>query len=309
MASRSGGLCSLDFQCARTSRAPTGIRLGGILRAQLPVMFRVFSLDLFCDICFYSGWRTAVALARVCCVFKFAWFRLADDTKRALRRRIAIIGTNLLRKDYWDRLEIFSESGYRLQRLSLPRPRRYPACVFDGSHLLYVLGGGDDENWFSGNFRGFGCAVDCFNFDTEMWTTEPNMPSGRLDFGACRVGKEILAIGGFCPEGRNSFYDRKTLNSIDAFRLIDGTWEARRSLQFRRYRFGLVSISSRVYVIGGEAVYRSGFDMPIQYLNSIEVITEAGQQIRTCTSMPHAAGSSGLLRSGSRQPNFDHRRS
>ena len=229
-----------------------------------------------------------MALSSVCVGLHLAWSRLSDDSKSALQRRVAIIGTPLLRKDYWDRLHVFSESGYRLERHWLPRPRRYPACAFDGSHLLYVLGGCEAENRSKQDLRAVGCAVDCFNLVKQIWSTEPNMPTRRLDFSACCVDKEVLAIGGFCPAGRNVFFDRRTLSSIDACQLSDGSWEARQSLHFGRYRFGLASIASRVYVIGGEVGSGSGHNMTVEYLDSVEVITEAGKKIRTCTTVPSA---------------------
>ena len=294
--------CSADSSKERKRRVGGGNSIEALGRLKAPDISNVFAEELLYCIASYSGWSTALALQSVSSIAHVSWFCLSAESKRALLWRMAILGTGLCQSDNWDRLDVFSATGSRLSRHWVPRPRKYPACAFDGSHHLYILGGCDDQNNSSADLSRSGVAVDSFDLHKEMWACEPNMVTGRADFGACRVGKEIVAVGGFCPipvrahspnptwfvPFERSSPDRLILSSIDVCQLIDGSWQTRNSLHYRRHHFALVTIGSRLYVIGGITEVRGRPVSVPKYANSIEVISEAGRKIDICTTMPRA---------------------
>ena len=251
----------------------------------------VFAIEFFYAIASYSGWSTVCALRRVASTAHLSWTLLADRSQRALEWRTAIIGTYLNGGVSSNRLGVFSESGLRLQYQTVPRPRYNPACVFDGSHLLYILGGIDIGRLIDGDWDRSGCLVDSFDMHTQSWLEEPDMITGRFGFGVCRVGKELLAIAGICATTWD-FSDERSkniLSSIDVCHLTDGSWQPRNALHCPRHDFALATFSSRMYVIGGmtrfDGVSLSEGTM-FRTTNSMEVISEAGLSVRTCPGMP-----------------------
>ena len=135
--------------------------------------------------------------------------------------------------------------------------------------------------------------MDSFDMHKGRWATEPDMMTGRLHFGACRVGKDILAIGGICAttfDFRNP-RRRNILDSIDVRHPTDGSWQRRNVLPCGSYGFAIAIVASRIYVIGGvttshgQPVGPDGRDGP-RAGGSVVVITEAGKIIRTSSGMP-----------------------
>ena len=291
MSGHTHGLYSSGTSNFRTRRVPTGSFVGEVSRYTSSGISAVFSVDLFYAIAAFSGWSTVCALRRVASFAHLSWTRLGDRSKRSLQWRTAIVGTYLNGGMFWNRLGVFSEFGSRLQWQTLPNPRYQPACVFDGSHLLYVLGGVSVPVAFNGDLRRSGCVVDSFDMHRQIWAAAPDMITGRFDFGACRVGKEVLAIGGICA----STWDvrepgrRNILSCIDVCDLTDGSWQPRNSLDCRRHDFALATVASRTYVLGGVTRPEGASatdDGTLRTCDAVEVISEAGKKIRTCPTMP-----------------------
>ena len=287
------GLCSSNSCNGRLLRAPRGSRIAVGFRAKTSGILYVFTSDLFFRIAVYCGSLTVSALLRVSSVAHCCWKRLAAESKRVLQWSTAIVGSSVRGALLWDRLGVYTESGYTLLLQSVPKPRCFAACVFDGSHLLYLLGGGRDPHGSNGDLRPRGCAVDSFDMHKGSWAIKPDMTTGRMQCGACRVGKEVLAMGGFCATTFDfrSPNRRDILDSIDVCDLTDGSWQRRNSLLCRRHDFALASVADKIYVIGGLTQLTgepAGSDGQLRsrICDSVEVISESGKTIRSCSTMP-----------------------
>ena len=107
------------------------------------------------------------------------------------------------------------------------------------------------------------------------------------------MGKEVLAMGGFCATTFDfrSPNRRDILDSIDVCDLTDGSWQRRNSLLCRRHDFALASVADKIYVIGGITQLSgepAGPDgrLRSRICDSVEVISESGKTIRSCSTMP-----------------------
>ena len=238
-----------------------------------PETLNSLTTDLFYRLCTFCGWTTAHTLHRLSNIQHHLWNGLPVKCIIGLQSKIAIIGTSGTACANWDRLTVWTVSGReKLLTLTTPRPRLNSACVVDGTHQLYILGGEDNETDDAEQRYASGAAVDSFDCGNEMWETKPDMMTARSDFGACCVLKELIAIGG------NNAND-EVLQTIDVCELGDGSWQARNTLARARHNFALANIGSDIFAIGGLS------DMG-DIVPTIEVVSDGGETIRTLTNIP-----------------------
>ena len=229
--------------------------------------------DLFYRLCKFCGWITAHALHRVSNIQHHLWTALPVKSINGLQSKIAIVGTLGTEYANWDRLTVWSEYGrVNLLTLTTPRPRLNPACVVDGTHRLYILGGEDNETDDAEQRYASGVAVDSFDCENVMWETKPDMMTARSDFGAFCMLKELIAMGG------NNAHD-EVLETIDVCELGDGSWQSRNTLARARHNFALANIGCDIFAIGG--LNDVGDIVP-----TIEVVSDGGKTIRTLTNIP-----------------------
>ena len=293
MIGRTDGMNFSDACSGRQRRVPRGSCLAPVVEEKSSGISLVFATDLFFSLAVYCGSSTVGALLHVSSAALLSWKRLPIQSKWALQWGTAIVGSSVQGAWAWDRLCVFSESGYRLQSYAIPKPRCFTACVFDGSHLIYFLGGGRESQSINGDHRPRGCAMDSFDMHACTWAVEPALITARMQCEASRLGNEILAMGGFCGTTFDfqSLKRRDILDSIEAFDLTDRSWQRRNVLLYRRHAFALTNVACNLYVIGGITYLPHEPAEPdgtrrLRACDSVEVISESGKTVRAHSTMP-----------------------
>jgi N-acetylneuraminic acid mutarotase len=125
------------------------------------------------------------------------------------------------------------------EKASVPTLRNNPAIVTLDS-FIYVIGGGGATNdiWKAIS------TVECYNTNTNVWTTKANLPFVLFKPGAILVNNKIVVLG-----GQNAA--SVSLSSILIYDAISDNWKAITSLPKINCFAGYASIGNKIYVIGG----------------------------------------------------------
>ncbi len=76
------------------------------------------------------------------------------------------------------------------------------------------------------------------------WIRHPDMPTGRLSFGTCALGKTIYAIGGL-KEGWG------TLSKVETYDVFSRKWSIKKDMPTPRYGLCVSIVEGKIYAIGG----------------------------------------------------------
>lgn len=88
---------------------------------------------------------------------------------------------------------------------------------------------------------------------SNTWTTLPNMPTARYEFGAAELNGQLYAVGGNpgCGSPGNA------IRAVEAYDPVGNTWSSKTPLPTGLWDAGVASVNGLLYVIGGfsTAVY------------------------------------------------------
>ena len=108
---------------------------------------------------------------------------------------------------------------------------------------LYMVGG--SRTGFNGNLNSLQSAVDVYDFDTQIWTTQSSpIPTPRGGNGVAILGNELLAIGGNNSSGN-------AINTTEALNLDNGNWRTLPSMNQARHGFQAIVNNGVVYTAAG----------------------------------------------------------
>lgn len=100
---------------------------------------------------------------------------------------------------------------------------------------IYSIGGAVDGNQYTRN-------VQCYDTDTDTWTTKESMPTHRNSLCAEQVNGLIYAIGG---EGE------RQLSTVECYNPATNTWSAKKSMPTARRGMMSAVVDNKIYILGG----------------------------------------------------------
>ncbi|KAG1683374.1 Kelch-like protein 8 [Nymphon striatum] len=92
----------------------------------------------------------------------------------------------------------------------------------------------------------------CYTTETNMWTTEKNLPEKRSFAAACSVGNKVYLSGGCLPDPSNR---RSTLSEkleVYQYDTDHKTWTKLTELINRRSEHTMAAINKELYIVGGK---------------------------------------------------------
>ncbi|KAG1683377.1 Kelch-like protein 8 [Nymphon striatum] len=92
----------------------------------------------------------------------------------------------------------------------------------------------------------------CYTTETNMWTTEKNLPGRRSSAAACSVGNKVYLSGGYLPDPSNR---RSTLSEkleVYQYDTDHKTWTKLTELNHRRSEHTMAAINGELYIVGGK---------------------------------------------------------
>ena len=163
-------------------------------------------------------------------------------------------------------VEIYDTQTNTWQRgADMPTPRtNAKAAVVNGA--IYVFGGYNSKDNFLQNWK-MADHVEAYDPLTDTWTRKKKMPISRIYFGLGVVAGKVYLIGGTTGLGDGQ---EQRMDRVDIYDPATDTWAKGPKMPTRRDPGGVLVVSTRIYVIGGE-----GWPLPQQwgkgqFLGSIE---------------------------------------
>jgi N-acetylneuraminic acid mutarotase len=134
----------------------------------------------------------------------------------------------------------------------LPTPRAGVAAVaLDG--MVYVIGGNLGPGWW-GDVTGI---TEVYDPATGTWSSVAPMPTGRDTLAATVLDGFIYAAGGIHVLGE---HDWESLNAVESYDPITGTWTVRADMRRGRELFSLHAVAGKVMAIGAPIPYDEVYD-------------------------------------------------
>lgn len=126
------------------------------------------------------------------------------------------------------------------ERAKLPTPvSAYALATFEGK--IYLFGGWDGHRYLDSVYK--------YDPSEDQWSVLTPMPTARGFASAAVIGSRIFVIGGF--DGQQAVTtNEEYLPEHDNAQ--ENPWSERAPLPVGRYAMGVSSVSSAIYVIGGE---------------------------------------------------------
>lgn len=160
-------------------------------------------------------------------------------------------------------------------------PRRYHRAVWDGGHLIYLIGGQSVQQTNADS----PLPVEVFNTQTQQVTQQHWLPLNLKRPGVTRLGQQLFVAGGsYLQDDKLYLLDHVTLYRLDAN-------ERRRTYALPDSReTQLVSDRRRLYAVSG-----NDYETPLQDLLMLDLgNAAAGWQTLTPPPHPLSAGSAVL---------------
>ena len=192
-----------------------------------------------------GGWRTEGADARVATdrvwrVINSRWAELPPLLQPRAAASAAVVGDRIVvtggvnaEGKLLNTTEVFDGTSWKLSA-PIPTPRQMLAAASDGK-LVYVVGGTNGTADLG--------AVEAYDPATDTWTTLPDLPGGRSDFGLAVADARLVAVGGKSAG--------QVLTSVAALDLTTATWIDVPDLGTARHGLAVAAVGKTVYAIGG----------------------------------------------------------
>jgi serine/threonine protein kinase/N-acetylneuraminic acid mutarotase len=192
-----------------------------------------------------GGWRTEganpkVATDRVWRIVNSRWTELPPLLQPRAAGVAAVVGDRVIVTGGVDATgkllnttEIFDGTSWKLGA-PLPTPRQMLAAASDGK-LVYTVGGTNGTSELA--------AVEAYDPAADTWTSLPEIPGRRSDFGAAITDGRLVAVGGL-SQG-------EVLNSVVALDLATRSWNGLPDLGTARHGMAVAGVGKSVYAIGG----------------------------------------------------------
>jgi N-acetylneuraminic acid mutarotase len=194
-----------------------------------------------------GGWRTEganvnVATDRVWRIVNSRWTELppllqprAAGTAAVVGDRVIVTGGVDAAGKLLNTTEIFDGASWKLGAL-LPTPRQMLGAASDGK-LVYTVGGTNGTSDLA--------AVEAYDPTADTWTSLPEIPGRRSDFGVAIADGRLVAAGGV-SQG-------EVLNSVVALDLATKSWNGLPDLGTARHGLAVAAVGKTVYAIGGSS--------------------------------------------------------
>jgi serine/threonine protein kinase/N-acetylneuraminic acid mutarotase len=192
-----------------------------------------------------GGWRTEganskVATERVWRVVNSRWTELPPLLQPRAAAAAAVVGDRIIVTGgvgsdgkLLNTTEIFDGTSWKLGA-PIPTPRQMAGAASDGK-LVYVLGGANGTSDLA--------TVETYDPVADTWTTLPELPGRRSDFGVAYADGRLVAVGGVSAG--------QVLNSVVALDLITQSWNGLPDLGTARHGMAVAGVGKNVYAIGG----------------------------------------------------------
>ena len=129
--------------------------------------------------------------------------------------------------------EIFDGSSWRLGA-PMPTPRQMLGGASD-TKLVYAVGGTNGTSDLA--------AAEAYDPAADTWTTMPELPGRRSDFGLAFADGRLVVVGGMSAG--------EVLKSVVAFDLTSQSWNGLPDLGTARHGMAVASVGKTIYAIGG----------------------------------------------------------
>ncbi|XP_018320287.1 kelch-like protein 26 [Agrilus planipennis] len=125
---------------------------------------------------------------------------------------------------------------------SLPEHKtQHAGATYEKEDLLFVSGGMDRDIVVS--------TMYCYNSITSTWRTCSPMLTPRADHAMLCLKHKLYVCGGWMEESDTRA--RILIDSIDAYNILEDSWEVVTRIPTPRYHAGIVIVDNKIYFIGG----------------------------------------------------------
>ena len=192
-----------------------------------------------------GGWRTEganpkVATDQVWRIVNSQWTELPPLLQPRAAGAAAVVGERLFVTGGVDAAgkllnttEIFDGNSWKLGA-PIPTPRQMLGAASDGK-LVYAIGGTNGTVDLG--------AVEAYDPAADTWTSLPEVPGRRSDFGTTVTDGRLVVVGGV-SQG-------EVLSSVVAFDLATKSWNGLPDLGTARHGLAVASVRKSVYAVGG----------------------------------------------------------
>ena len=192
-----------------------------------------------------GGWRTEggnpkVATDQVWRIVNSQWTELPPLLQPRAAGAAAVVGERLFVTGGVDAAgkllnttEIFDGNSWKLGA-PIPTPRQMLGAASDGK-LVYAIGGTNGTVDLG--------AVEAYDPAADTWTSLPEVPGRRSDFGTTVTDGRLVVVGGV-SQG-------EVLNSVVAFDLTTKSWNGLPDLGTARHGLAVAGVRKSVYAVGG----------------------------------------------------------
>lgn len=170
----------------------------------------------------------------------------------------------------------------------LPEARHH-VSISIASNRLYAIGG------FTGGFPGWQAkaSVYTYSFETQKWTSGPNLPVARGEHVSVAIDGKIYAIGGRVRSAKNSatFQDHRDTARVDVLDTSSGQWTQLSDAPTERNSAAAAVINGNIYVVGGRQFLQQpdGARRSVN-LATLEIFNPEEGTWKTAAPMPQAQG-------------------
>lgn len=124
----------------------------------------------------------------------------------------------------------------------LPLARsQHAGCALPSSSCLLISGGLHCDQVLS--------SVRCYNVVTDTWDSRASLLTARADHAMLAVGDKVYVCGGWYEDVDTG--NRILADTIDVYDANLDRWEVVTRVPTPRYHAGIVSVESKIYLIGG----------------------------------------------------------
>jgi serine/threonine protein kinase/N-acetylneuraminic acid mutarotase len=192
-----------------------------------------------------GGWRTQGADARVATdqvwrVVNGRWTELPPLLQPRAAAAAAVIGDRIIVTGGVDSAgsllnttEIFDGTSWKLGA-AIPTPRQMLSAASEGK-LVYVLGGTNGTADLA--------TVETYDPAADTWTSLPELPGRRSDFGVAHADGRLVVLGGV-SQGQ-------VLKSVVALDVATQSWNGLPDLGTARHGMAVAGVGRTIYAIGG----------------------------------------------------------
>lgn len=140
-----------------------------------------------------------------------------------------------------ERYDTATDSWHSISPLPIGRSQHAGCAMPSPNPCLMISGGLHCDQVLS--------TVRCYDMFHDSWITLKSLLTPRTDHAMLTIGEKVYVCGGWYEDLENG--NRILADTIDVYDMVLDRWETVTRVPTPRYHAGVVSVESKIYLIGG----------------------------------------------------------